>query len=234
VNVKTGDWDKGQQQEADRLEYQLKGLPHEFLVERGDVRTALMGLVASRQSDLLVIGTHGRTGLGRVLVGSVAEQIFREAPCPVLTVGPRLQSDPKWSVQIKEILLATDLDTISDAATRYAVSLAQENQARLTILNVAAKPKVGELIEAEHYATSTLRRMQQLLAPDVDLWCQPYYMVEAGDPAEKILEVAGNYHADMIVLGIRPHSVAVATHLSRPTAHKVVAGATCPVLTVRG
>ncbi len=131
-------------------------------------------------------------------------------------------------------MLATDLDAISAEATHYAISLAQENQALLTILNVAPTPKQGELIEAQHFASSTLRRLQELIPADSGLWCEPYYMVEAGDPAEKILDVAGNYHADVIVLGIRPHSISVATHLSRPTAHRVVAGACCPVLTVRG
>ena len=58
-------------------------------------------------------------------------------------------------------------------------------------------------------------------------------MVEMGNAAEKILDVAGNSHANLIVLGVRPHSVGVATHLSRRTAHRVIAGASCPVLTVR-
>ncbi len=131
-------------------------------------------------------------------------------------------------------LLATDLDAVSAEATRYAISLAQENQARLTILNVAPEPKADELVEPQRYAPSTMRRLEALVPADAKLWCEPHFVVEAGDPAEKILDVAGNCHADVIVLGIRPHSVALATHLSRPTAHRVVTEAACPVLTVRG
>jgi nucleotide-binding universal stress UspA family protein len=233
VHVKTGEWDKLQEQEADRLRDQLKGSACEFLILSGDVLTTLLQLVGLLGIDLIVVGTHGRTGLGRVLVGSVAESVFRAAPCPVLTVGPRLRADPKSALKIKEILYATDIRPVSAAAARYAISLTQENQARLTILSVIPKPKPGEIIESEYHATSTLRRLQKLVPSGTELWCEPYYMVESGEPAEKILEVAGSYKADVIVLGIRPHSIAVATHLSRPTAHRVVAGATCPVLTVR-
>jgi nucleotide-binding universal stress UspA family protein len=76
--------------------------------------------------------------------------------------------------------------------------------------------------------------MQELVLPETGLWRQPNYIVEAGDPAEKIFDMAAGYKADVIVLGIRPHSVAAATHLLRPTVHRVIAGGTCPVLTVRG
>jgi nucleotide-binding universal stress UspA family protein len=243
VHVRTGEWDKFQEQESDRLRELLKGIPHEFLVvpggptalkESGDTPTTLLSLVGTKNIDLIVVGTHGRSGLGRVLVGSVAETIFREAPCPVLTVGPRLMSEPKWNLKIKEVLYATDLTPSSEGALPYAISLSQENKARLTILSVLPKPKAGELVEAERLASSTLQRMQELVLPETELWCQPNCIVETGDPAEKILDMAGGYKADIIVLGIHPHSVGAATHLLRPTAHRVVAGATCPVLTVRG
>jgi nucleotide-binding universal stress UspA family protein len=243
VHVKTGEWDRQQEQESDRLREHLKGTSYEFLVipggptalrERGDTATTLLGLVGTKGIDLIVVGTHGRSGLGRVLVGSVAETIVREAPCPVLTVGPRLMADPKWSLKIKEILHATDMTPSSEAALQYAISLAQENQARLIILNVQLKPKAGELVDAERFESSNLRQLQQLVPPSVELGRQPHCIVEIGEPAEKILETAGEYKADMIVLGIRPHSVAAATHLLRPTVHQVIAGATCPVLTVRG
>ncbi len=243
VHVKTGEWDKVQEQESDRLSEFLKGVPHEFLVvpggptalrESGDTPTTLLGLVGTKNIDLIVVGTHGRSGLGRVLIGSVAETIVREAPCPVMTVGPRLVANPKGSLKIKEILYATDMTPSSEAALQYAISLAQENQARLIILNVQLKPKTGELVDAKRFESSNLRRLQELIPPDVELGRQPYCIVEIGDPAEKILETAGECKADMIVLGIRPHSVAAATHLLQPTVHRVIAGATCPVLTVRG
>jgi nucleotide-binding universal stress UspA family protein len=229
-----GEWDKPQEKAVASLKERLKEIPHEVVIEAGNVEWALLRQIAERNIDLAVVSTHGRTGLGRVLLGSVAETLFRQAPCPVLTVGPRLAADPQWQLKIKEILYATDMTPQSNAAARYAISLAQENQARLTILNVQPLPKTGELVESERYIISTLRLLEKLVPDEAPLWCQPYCMVEQGDAAEKILDVAGRYHADLIVLGIRPHGVGVSTHVSRPTAHRVVAGATCPVLTVRG
>ena len=212
----------------------FKGVPHEFvaisagptaLKERGDAATAILGLAGTRNIDLIVVGTHGRTGLGRVLVGSVAETILREASCPVLTVGPRLLGDPKWALKVREVLFATDLESSSEGALQYAISLAQENRARLIILNVLPKA------ESTQSASARLERLQKLI-PAEKLWRQPYCLVEDGDAAEKILDVAGSYKADLIVLGVRPHAVGVATHLSRTTAHRVIAGAMCGVLTV--
>lgn len=234
VRSRKGEWDKPHEKAVEHLNVRLKDVSHEVVVEDGDIRGALLKVIAEKEIDLVVVGTHGRTGLGRVLVGSVAEAIFREAPCPVLTVGPRLSADPKWTLKIKEILYATDMTPESAAAARYAISLAQENQARLTILNVLAEPKAGELVDPERYTASTLRQLQELVPPGAEVWCQPNCVIEQGHAAEKILDVAGRYYADMIVLGIRKHGIGVATHLSRPTAHRVVAGAACPVLSVRG
>jgi nucleotide-binding universal stress UspA family protein len=241
VHVQTGELSKEQEREVDRLKELVKGVPHEYIVisggptalrERGEAATAILSLATTKNIDLIVVGTHGRTGLGRVLVGSVAETIFREAPCPVLTVGPRLMGDPKWAMKIREVLFATDLTPCSEAALPYAVSLAQENRARLVILNVLAK--LGDAEEMERVANSARKMLQGLVPVETGLWREPYCIAEPGEPAEKILDVAGGYHADVIVLGVRPHPVGLATHLAKPTAHRVVAGATCPVLTVRG
>jgi nucleotide-binding universal stress UspA family protein len=241
VHVQTGELSNEQEREADRLKEQVKGVPYDFTIvpggptalrERGEAATAILSLATTKSIDLIVVGTHGRTGLGRVLVGSVAETIFREAGCPVLTVGPRLMGDPKWALKIREVLFATDLTPASDAALPYAVSLAQENRARLIILNVLAK--VSDKAEMERIANSARQTLQSLVPAQAGLWREPYCIAEPGEPAEKILDVAGGYHADLIVLGVRPHAVGVATHLAKPTAHRVIAGATCPVLTVRG
>ena len=78
--------------------------------------------------------------------------------------------------------------------------------------------------------------LRNLVPPDAELWCEPKCVVERGDSAEKILDVAGRTTADLIVLGVRkPGGVAgAATHLPIATAHKIVSHARCPVLTVRG
>jgi nucleotide-binding universal stress UspA family protein len=232
VRSPIAEWNKPQENAMASLSQRIGDIPHEMVVVEGDPPKALLQQAAEKGADLLVLGTHGRTGLGRLLLGSVAETVFREAPCPVLTVGPRLARDPQWQIKIKEILYATDFSPSAAAAAPYAISLAQENQAELTILNVQPPAKAGELIDAEQYASSTERRLKELVPEDARNWCHPHYVVESGDPAEKILQVAGTRRADLIVLGVRPYEKR--NEPKRVIAHRVLAGATCPVLTARG
>jgi nucleotide-binding universal stress UspA family protein len=222
--------------EAQQLHEMLAGIPHDVSVSEGEIWPTLSDMVRQQNIDLIVIGTQGRTGLGRTLIGSVAEEIFRSAPCPVLTVGPHISRDTERRLEMKEILYATDFSPESLSALPYAVSLAQEHQARLTILHVIGEPEVGELVHPENYVESTLRRLRELVQPEAQTWCEPNFRVERGPAAEKIMEVAIALGADLIVLGVRGGAghMGVTTHLLRPTAHRVVAHAECPVLTVRG
>jgi nucleotide-binding universal stress UspA family protein len=139
-------------------------------------------------------------------------------------------------LEMKEILYATDFSPESLAALPFAVSLAQEHQARLTLLHVVGQAKVGELVHAEQYAESTLRRLRALVPAEAEPWCEPNCRVEHGPEVEKIMEVANALGADLIVLGVRgAHGgVGAATHLLQSVAHQVVVQARCPVLTVRG
>ena len=90
--------------------------------------------------DLIVLGTHGRTGAEKLLLGSVAEEIFRRSPVPVLTIGPGVRSSTHNAGRFRRVLFATDLSPESLAAAPYAITLAQENQARLALLLVMRKP----------------------------------------------------------------------------------------------
>jgi nucleotide-binding universal stress UspA family protein len=222
--------------EAQELHEMFAGFPHAVTVSEGDVWCTLSDMVRQQNIDLLVIGTKGRTGLGRALLGSVAEEIFRSAPCPVLTVGPHISRDTERRLEMKEILYATDFSPESLSALPYAVSLAQEHQARLTILHVIGEPEVGELVHAGNYIESTLRRLRELVPSEAKPWCEPNFRVEKGPAAEKIMEVAIALGADLIVLGVRGAAghMGATTHLFRPTAHRIVTQAECPVLTVRG
>jgi nucleotide-binding universal stress UspA family protein len=222
--------------ETEQLHETLIDVPHDVSVSEGELWPTITETVRQQNIDLIVIGTRGRTGVGRALLGSVAEEIFRRAPCPVLTVGPHISKDTERRLEMKEILYATDFSPESLSALPYAVSFAQEHEARLTILHVIGQPEVGELVHAENYVESTLRRLRELVPSEAKAWCEPSTRVEKGPAAEKILEVAIALGADLIVLGVRgaAGNMGATTHLSRPTAHRVVTQAECPVLTVRG
>jgi nucleotide-binding universal stress UspA family protein len=212
------------------------GVQPEVLIKGGDLWSSLATVLEERDVDLVVIGTRGRSGLAKFVLGSAAEEIFRQAPCPVLTVGPKTAAAGTKPGEITHILFATDFSPASNAAAPYAISLAQECQAYLTLLHVIAEPKPGELVRPADLAQSSSQLLRKLVPAEADLWCVPEYVVEKGNPAEKILEVAARTGAELIVLGVRQPSgfPGAATHLPIATAHKIVTHATCPVLTIRG
>lgn len=227
------------QQAEERLEEQLRKVPHEVVCGVGDVWEVISKLIKDRDIDLLVVGTHGRTGARKLLMGSIAERIFRQAACPVLSVGPNVTHKPNSKIQFQHILFATDFGEKAPAALPYAFSLAEEDQAQLTLLHVVEQPSAG-ILDLEGVKASTIRRLEELVPGDAEPWCKVECLVEFSrqfaPPAERILEVARERKTDLIVLGLRPRHAAVSTvtHLSRTTAQEIVAHAACPVLTVRG
>jgi nucleotide-binding universal stress UspA family protein len=219
----------------------LRGIPHQVLLGTGELWPVLSEFLEQHEVDMIVVGTHGRTGVRKLLLGSVAEEIFRLAPCPVLTVGPHVV--PRTSLEagvngaLRRILLATDFTPNSARAAAYAFSLAQEHMAHLTLLHV-----VQETPERSHQNQARVqeffqRRMAELLPPEAELWCEPEFLLEHGTPADVILRAAQGESAetcaDLIVLGVRK-AANFPGHLPPATAYKVVCQATCPVLTIRG
>jgi nucleotide-binding universal stress UspA family protein len=219
-------------EDARRLSEQLEGIEHEVVIGEGNIWEVMSDLIQKREIDLVVLGTRGRTGIEKVLLGSVAEEILRQSPCPVLTVGPHVNLWSDKEPKMREILYATDLEAEYPVATPYALSMAQENQAHLVLLHVIEEPKAGELVDSPEVVDLKKRKLQHLVTEQAGLWCDPSCIVEQGPVAEKILDVAKRRRTDLIVLGARP-AKGLATHLNMGTVQKVVSQATCPVLTVR-
>ena len=223
--------------EAKQLHEMLATVPHEVTVAEGDLWPMLSEIVEKQKTDLIVMGTHGRKGVSRALLGSAAEEIFRKASCPVLTVGPHVSQEHGAPPGDEGDSLRDGFFTRVPcrAAVRGVHGAGASVESDVAAM-LPAKPKVGELVHAEQYAESTLRRLQALVPAEAELWCEPKCRVEQGPEAEKIMEVAIALGADLIVLGVRgpQGGVGATTHLLRSIAHEVVANAQCPVLTVRG
>lgn len=210
------------------VQARCKEVPHEGLIRRGDIWTEIGKIIKEEQIDMVVCGTHGRTGVSKTLLGSVAENIYRHAPCPVLTIGPNVAAEPDSLGDIHTILYPTDFSSESIAAAPYAVSLAHENQARLYLLHVTETP-VSAAVEDE-----VISRLRELVPPHVELSCAPKAFVDFGDPAQKISDLAEELMVDLIVLGPRrPPLIPGASHLPAATAQYVISRAICPVLTTR-
>ena len=229
--------DKRIQPYLDRLDRQLQAVPHSVLTPRGNVANAIARIIGEREIDLLVLGTHGRAGVGKLMIGSVAEEVFRRAACPVLSVGPNVSRQPNGGIQFQHIIFATDFSKESLAALPYAVSLAEEDQAQLALLHVVEQPAAG-VADLEEVKTSLLHRLRELVPAEAEPWCCVECVLEFGHqfapPADRILEIAREQAADLIVLGVRPvhGKLGLTTHLASTTAH-LLAKAACPVLTVR-
>jgi nucleotide-binding universal stress UspA family protein len=217
-----------------KVDSRLTGLPHETIIERGSqVWAALQPVVQKNDIDLVVLGTHGRTGVQKFLLGSVAEEIWRRAKVPVLTIGPRVSR-----VQNGEgfhcVLFATDFTSESLAGLPYAVSMAREYRAHLVLLHVIRQFKKEEIL-GELSASDVIYHLSQLLPQDASLGHSPELVVKYGEPAQNIIDTASRCGADLIVLGVRNGDpFGVATHVEQTIAHEVVVNASCPVLTVRG
>jgi nucleotide-binding universal stress UspA family protein len=198
--------------------------------------TALSLAIEAYQIDLLVVGTRGRTGVEKALLGSQAEEILRRAPCPVLTVGPQAQFQDAIHGKFSSILFATNFGPASLAAARIAVSLSEEYQSRLSLLHVIENRAVNELAGPAEFGESSERHLRALVPDEAKFWCTPHFIVEQGLPADKILETEHRTNANLIVLGVHGEEgvPVAATHLPIATVHKIVAHANCPVLTVRG
>lgn len=214
----------------------FRDVDHQSIVSEGGVRDVLSNFIEERGIDLVVLGTHGREGLGKLFVGSVTESMLRRAPCPALTIGPHVVVEPQRATAMKRILFATDFSAAAQAAAPYAISLAQENQAHLDLLHVVENRKVGELVDTPELIPGTVARMRGLLPSDAELWCEPAFLVEAGQPAEQVLKTARERNADAMVIGVRhvKGELVATDRLPWATAHKIIIGAHCPVLTVRG
>lgn len=215
---------------VEELGRRLGAIPHEAMLRKGEIWDELSAITKGKDIDLIVLGTHGRAGVSKLLMGSVAERIFRQSTCPVLTVGPNVAGEPGSVADIHTILCPIDFTAESLNAFPYAVSLAQENHARLYLMNVVPAPIL------DYEEGSLVARLKALVPPEAKLWCEPKAFVESGDPGDRILEQAEELAVDLIVLGIRPVSTLAGTrtHLGTATAYKVVSRAICPVLSIRG
>ena len=224
-------WNREKQNMADFVSKNSFGdVPHEEILQRGDLWDVIADIIAKKDIDLVVVGTHGRHGLKKVVLGSAAEKIYRQARCPVLTIGPVAVDFGAAGWALKQILFATDFSETSLHALPYALSLAEENQADLTFLNVAplVPYQYKEAVEA-----STRRKLEALMPSEP--WCNPEFLVNFEFPAQGILQIARERDADLIVIGVRkPGAATLTSHLPWSTASDVVSAAPCPVLTVRG
>jgi nucleotide-binding universal stress UspA family protein len=212
------------------------GVPVVTTLREGEPGPAIQALAESLPADLVVMGTHGRAGFEYLVLGSVAEQVLRRAPCPVLTVG--LESRPPLRAgSFFRILCATDLSDSSADTVAFALALAEEQQSELTLLHVLEGLQLYEDVpELEHLRRRpeevARARLAAAVPPAVRDWCSVRELVTVGRPHHEVLRVAAASGADVVVMGSRGRD-GIGRMLFGSTSQRVVRGAGCPVLTVR-
>lgn len=190
---------------------------------------ALLKLAKEHETDLIVAGTHSKWGLERLVVGSTAEELIRNAACPVLTVGPQARHPQDGPLVFRTIIYATDFSPEAAKAAVFALSFAQDSGARIYFCYVAdskATPEERKSLDAPFKAA-----LKKMIPESTYEWCSPETVVEHGDAADGILKLADRVHADLIVLGARNASFWL-KHIEHGLTPNLLAEATCPVMTV--
>jgi nucleotide-binding universal stress UspA family protein len=206
---------------------QLEGIKTKALVSSGILGDALLDEINKNNIDLIVAGTHGRTGFRRLLLGSAVESVCRVATCPVLTVGP---DHPPSRITLNSILVPTDLSEESMRSLPFVLRVASQYGAKVTVLHVlpeetATNPDMQKL--SEPVLKSMVHIFEPLLVP-----LKTEFVIEAGETVETILKVAHEKSADMIVMGIRD-AFLPGVHVRTSVAYRLMATSECPVVSCR-
>ena len=219
----------------------LSGIQHKFIVRNGELWPELREIMRQENADLLVVGTHGRHGIAKLFFGSIAEQIFRQAECPVLTFGPQTDGRPWFGTSSTQraFLFATDFGQASLHGLPQAIAAANQFGARLAFLSIVPSAPSHTEEGVKNWQTDAYMRTQRRLtelADDAGLDTRPQLYVEfksARPVSEQILETADKLRADLIIMGLHDSAHAgIISHVDLATTYDVVCQAGSPVLTV--
>ena len=218
-------------------------VPLTFEIGEGDAVAEILERSAALPSDLIVMGTHGRHGFDRFVLGSVTEKVIRKASCPVLTVPPGTLDAVPAPPLFKRILCAIDFSDASLKALDYAISLAEEADAHLTLAHVvevtpAPHSESESFLESRSLgayvaaaAQDRAERLQRVIPDTVRAFCTVDTILAIGKAYRELLRIASEQRSELILLGAHGHSVSEL--LFGSTAHHIVRQAHCPVLTIR-
>jgi len=219
-------------------------VPVDFRIEEAPyVHNEILAQLGTTHADLLVIGTHGRSGFQRLFLGSVTEKVIRKTTCPTLVVPPRAPDVPAGSpIQCRRILCAVDFSESSLDAVALAINMAQEADAKLTLLHVVEfSPVLSEapLMPApdlsrvrEAAAADARRKLHALIPESARTYCTVETAVVEGRAYRDILRHATEGQSNLIVMGVHGRG-ALDLLVFGSTTHHVIRASACPVLIVR-
>jgi nucleotide-binding universal stress UspA family protein len=210
---------------AERIPH-LRTVKHKEIVFLGSAADAIQSAGKAHGIDLLVLGSHGRMGLAKLALGSIAEWAIGRLNYPVLVAGPACDRN---MLPMKSIVLAADLTQQALRSAQYAGSLAQDYNCRLTVMTVLSPPETKE--DQARAELNAQRSLQQLLPEDCGDWCTLKSEVKSGEIAPAILQSAQEHKANLIVLAAR-HRPPLADHRPGTKLAAIIGASRCPVLVV--
>ena len=206
----------------------------ERVVELGIASDSILAFAEAQKTDLIVMGTHGRRGFDRLMLGSVTERVMRKASCPVLAVRKPLHDfissgQQQDLVHLSRILFCTDFSENSHQAFDYAISLATEYKAELTLLHVLED--IAASANIEEAKTTATEQLDQLIPLDGRKTGRIKTLVRIGKPYEQIIQLASEAQTDIVVMAVRGRS-ALDLAVFGSTTHRVLQLGPCPALVI--
>ena len=206
------------------------GVACDIVVRQGFPQNMIPELVKTSAADRLILGTHGRQHLKRLLLGSVAQEILAKVQVPVCTIGPHVQT-ASANRKPPKILHPVSLRPGYEQSARLALEMAQFYQSEITLLHV-----LGRGLEREHdsarIAEWSRSELQKLVPDEALLWTYVNAQIEVGGVVDHVLNSASEMQADLIVLGTDAAG-AFWPIRGDGTAYEIIARASCPVITIR-
>ncbi len=206
-------------------EHLASSVERSAVLKEGDPVAGSLAALKDYQAGLVVMGTHGRTGLTRVRLGSVMESVLRVAEAPVLSVGPHVTFPPAGAT-FRRVLCSTDLRSRDQPICDWAAKIAEKTGAELTVLHVVEKT-AGDDSPDE----GIRQRLCDWVTPSIRSRCMVKEIIRRGNAAEQIVQEAESAGADLLVVGAYPHTM-IDTTLFGSTTETLVRVAPCPVLTI--
>ena len=206
------------------LELKGKNLACAYEVRRWYPVDEIRNFIREHDAERLIIGTSGRGKLGKLLIGSVAEELIRSLDIPVCTVGPHFK--PLSSDEPRRILFPLSLRHHPEHSLRFALDLAAGLSAELTVLHVS-EPDLGD----EGLAAGALSKIVELLR-GIPMQVESHIRIRSGEPAEEILAECAALRPELLVMSAFPAS-SLSTKFRSGVAYRVIAEAPCPTFTLR-
>lgn len=208
----------------DFAEKQLpSGIRRSFEIVEEDPADAVLDFSRKSAADMVVMATHGRSGLAKIRLGSVTETVLRQINIPILTLGPQLKPFPAGS-RVHRILCPVDYSHLARVAFEHAVILSQTLGAELIVVHV---------LDAGHAVDQAKQSLCDWVPEGVRQQCSIKEVVRHGKPAEQVLQEVKESGADLLVIGAAPRNV-LGAMLFGSTTERLIRSAPCPVLSVIG